>query len=118
MEYTQKTVTLRWGGELRTLGTLDCPTNPQEEGAETAFLAEAVLAVRSCYDAFDAELPPQPKFLLVIRALTRAYVQNGCNASLENRLAAFYMKLYWEDWCKLMDPDGRHGPPPPPPATN
>lgn len=118
MEYTQRTVTVRWKGEQRKLGTLDCPTNPSSEGAETAFMAEAVKAVKPCFDAFEAEIPPQPKFLLVIRALAQAYSPKGCNVALENRVATFYMKMYWEDWCQMMDPDGQHGPPPPPPAMN
>lgn len=118
MEYTQRIVTVRWEGEQRELGTLDCPTNPKAEGAETAFMAEAVLALKPCFDAFDAEMPPQPKFLMVVRALAATYLQNGRDESLEDRLATFYMKMYWEDWCRMMDPDGRHGPPPPPPAMN
>jgi hypothetical protein len=109
---------LRWAGEQRELGTLDCPTDPKAEGAEVAFMAEAVLAVKPCFDAFDVEMPPQGRFMMVVRALAHTYLQNGRDAALEDRLATFYMKMYWEDWCKLMDPEGKLGTPPPAPAMN
>jgi hypothetical protein len=115
--YSDRTIAVRWEGELHELGTFQCP-DPATAGAETAFMAEALPMVGPCFQAFSAEMPPQPKFLLVIRALVEAYVQNGRDEALEGRLGARYMKVYWEDWCKLMDPDGRLGTPPPAPSMN
>ena len=111
MEYTQKTVTLRWEGKPHELGTLDCPADPSAEGAEVAFLAEAILALQPCYAALDSAMPPQARFLLTVRALAQTYLGRRDQA-LEHRLATMFMKMYWDDWCKMMDPDGRHGPPP------
>jgi hypothetical protein len=116
--YSDRTIAVRWNGATLELGTFQCPADPTAEGAETAFMAEALLMVEPCFKAFDAEMPPQPKFLLVIRSLVGAYVQNGRDAALEDRLATLYMKMYWETWCKLMDPEGKLGTPPPAPAMN
>jgi len=118
VEYTQRVVTLRWEGEQHELGRLDCPTDPSADGAEPVFLAGAVLAIKPCFDSFDAKLPPQAKFLMVVRALASTYLQNGRDEKLEDRLATFYMRMYWEDWCQMMDPEGKLGVPPPAPARN
>lgn len=113
MPYTTRTVTVRWEGEQRELGTVQCP----EAGDENDFLAEAVQAVKPCFDAFDADIAPQARFLMVIRGLVHTYVQKGRDEALEDRLATFYMRLYWEDWCRMMDPEGKLGTPPPSPTN-
>jgi hypothetical protein len=118
LHYASRTVTVRWEGEQRELGTLDCPEDPTADGAEAAFLAEAIRVVEPCFKALPGDIPPQARFLMVIRGLVRAYIQEGRDEALEDRLATFYMRMYWEAWCKLMDPDGRLGTPPPAPSRN
>lgn len=118
MTYAERTIAVRWNGDLHELGTLECPEDPTLDGAEAAFLAEAIRAVEPCFKALPTAIPPQARFLLVIRALVEAYVQNGRDEALENRLGTLYLKMYWESWCKLMDPDGKLGAPPPAPARN
>ena len=118
MQYTHRTVTVRWEGKLLELGTVECPVDRSVEHADTAFVSLAEREVEPCFQAFTAEMPPQPKFLLVIRALVTTYLQTGRDEALESRLAVFYMRLNWQTWCALMDPEGALGPPPPSPYTN
>lgn len=118
MHCTNRTITVRWEGEQRELGTIECPTDPTVEGAEAAFLAEAIQAVEPCFKKLPDAIPPQARFVMVIRGLVHAYVQNGRDEALEDRLATFYMQMYWDAWCKLMDPEGKLGTPPPAPARN
>jgi len=117
MNYVEKTVKIRWEEESVELGILDCPQGTGTE-ADKRFLAEAALKIQPCFEAFRALMPPQAKFLMVVRALVRTYRPDGRDEPLENALAATFIRMCWQDWCKMMDPDGRLGPPPPPPPTN